>query len=284
MKTIQHLLATAALLSAGTAAWAQIPGHRIPPRTEDHFQRKLVVNRVDLTEKINEPLIAATNTGLYGEPKYAENNGLVAALMNGLQSGKYLGYNPDSLTKTMTYEDVLKLSQNLNAVDEPYDPEEPFYPDDPYNEEESEFITEEDQDNYSFDGLNNSGDPNAEGVALAPLESSIEFIENRIFDKNRSAEIYDIQYIRLVWVDPGETLPDKNFVCFKFSDVLETLEATRWANRHNDAEDRNLREIFEERLFNGFVLSVSGSGARTLPESAHRSQQMLEFEHHLWNF
>lgn len=83
---------------------------------------------------------------------------------------------------------------------------------------------------------------------------------------------------------PGETLPDDNFICLKFSDVLETLEATQWKNAFNDAEDRNMREVFEERIFNSFVLNVSDHGSRTLNDAEYQRNKMLDFEHNLWSY
>lgn len=273
---------------------AQIPGTNIPPRTDDHFQRNLVVNRIDLDEKINRPLVATTEAALYNGSRYQETNGLIKALVNGLKSGKYLAYDPDNLSKSMTYEEVFEKAQQKEGVEDPYQGgEDPEY--DPWIEEESavdEYGLEE--SGTAVTGGSGSattaswatggGQVEGQDFQLAPFESVIEFIENRIFDKNRSAEIYDIQYIRLVWVDPGETLPDDNFICLKFSDVLETLEATQWKNAFNDAEDRNMREVFEERIFNSFVLNVSGHGSRTLNDAEYQRNKMLDFEHNLWSY
>ncbi|HEX2901344.1 MAG TPA: hypothetical protein VHS96_16635, partial [Bacteroidia bacterium] len=260
----KHKISVFALAMAALSAsplMAQIPGTNIPPRPDDHFQRNLVVNRIDLGEKINKPLVATSDGGLYSNSRYTETNGLITALINGLKSGKYLAYDPDNLTQSLTYEDVKQKALDKSEpvdIEEPLDPE---FPEDPeiWFEEDSD-LTEtdvmQDGENGNSEGnslaSNGGGNQALEGdFSLAPFESVLEFIENRIFDKNRSAEVFDIQYIRLVWVDPGETLPDENFICLKFSDVLETLEATQWKNAYNDAEDRNMREIFEERIFNG---------------------------------
>jgi Gliding motility associated protein GldN len=286
MKAYQLFLATTALMISSSAVSAQVPGYRVPPRTDDHFQRDLVLSRIDLTEKINLPLVSAMSLDLYTPGANTEYRGVVAALINGLKTGKYLAHDPDDLSVLLTYEDALARSQQFNGVDEVEDPEWIDEPDPEWIEEEDINIEQDNENsgNNGFDGLaGGEGDADPE-IALAPLESVLEIIENRIFDKNRSAEIYDMQYIRIVWVDPGETLPDKNFICFKYSDIVETLEATRWANRHNDAEDRNLREIFEERIYNGYVLNVRDSYARTKEQSAFRAQQLVEFEHHLWQF
>lgn len=294
MKKVSTLTASArlfacallAFLMTGSSLLAQIPGYDNPPREDDHFQRWLVVNRIDLDEKMNRPIVATADPSLYAMGKYGENNGLVNALINGIKSGKYLAYDADSLNKSLTYEDVVELAQRINGEEEEEEiweiEEEEF----PYDEELDETIyeggSEDDADIY--DTLTDA-DADGEGdFQIAPFETAVEFIENRIFDKNRSDMVYNIQYIRLVWVDPGETLPDKNFICLKYSDVVETLEDTAWKNRFNDAEDRNLREVFDQRMFNSFATNISGKGVRTLPETEHRRNQLLEFEHHLWSF
>ncbi len=271
-----------AIVATGTL-FAQIPGHDIPPRRDDHFQRKLVVNRIDLNEKVNLPIVATQSPALYGSPEYAETNGLIVALFNGLQSGKYLAYDPDSLNKSLTYEDVMAQCQRINGeVDSGWDE----FPEDegPWDPESDLMIDEEtgegDVDIFFTDGEEAVG----ESFDYSPYESVVEFIEGRIFDKNRSSEVHDLQYVRLVWVDPGETLPDQNVVCFRYADLLDVLEETQWTNRHNDAEHRNMREVFENRLFHGFITDISGDGIRTLAESDFRRNQLLEFEHHLWSF
>lgn len=280
-----------------SAVVAQIPGERIPPRMEDHFWRRKVVNRIDLTEKINEPLVASEQMSLYGPTAYGgaygERNGVVQALVNGLKSGKYLAYDPDSLTKSLTYDDVVKKAQaqegggsgggdDWDSGDEGFDDfsaEEDFGSDDFGGDGEGGDDLEGDTDPFAAGASADEGD-----FSLAAYETVIQFIEDRIFDKNRSDMVYDIQYIQLVWIDPSETLPDKNFVCFKYSDILETLEDTQWKNKYNDAEYRNMREIFELRLFNSYIINVSGRGVRTLEESDFRRNQLVEFEHHLWSY
>lgn len=277
---------------------AQIPGTRIPPRRDDHFWRRKVVNRLDLTEKINEPLVTAEDVAIYGDPEFAETRGIVVALINGLKSGKYLAYHPDSLTKSLTYDDVVKRAQEIegsggdDSWDDSGDGFDDFDAGDDFGGDDfGDFGGDEWGDDFGGDDLGEGdSDPFATGAApaedfqIAPYESVMEFIEDRIFDKNRSDMVYDIQYIRLVWIDPGETLPDKNFICFKYSDIVETLEDTQWKNKYNDAEYRNMREIFEYRLFSSYITNVSGRGVRTIEEADFRRNQLVEFEHHLWSY
>ena len=273
MKTPRKILLLMMLGIVGSNAWAQIPGANIPPRSDDHFQRNLVVNRIDLDEKMNQAIISTQDPALYGQAQYGQTQGLIIALLQGLKRGQFLAYDSDNLGNALTYEEVALMGEKINGeelINDTYDPEYAFEPEENGGELDEQAGSGASSNPFSFE--------------VSPFETAIEFIENRIFDKNRSAEIYDIQYIRLVWVDPGETLPDKNFICFKFSDVLETLEDTQWKNRFNDAEYRNLREVFEMRLFNGFITHVSGRGVRTIEESAFRQRQMLDFEHQLWSF
>jgi hypothetical protein len=297
MKRLAFLSFLVLLGGLMTDVVAQIPGARIPPRVDDHFWRRKVVNRIDLMEKINEPLTYVEDVGLYGNPSFGETRGIVVSLINGLKSGKYLAYMPDSLNKSLTYEDVIKIAQQIDGSNtsgggDDWDSEDSGFDDfdggDDFGGDEfgsDEFGGDDlgggegDSDPFAAGGSAVEGD-----FAVGPYESVLEFIEDRIFDKNRSDMVYDIQYLRLVWIDPGETLPDKNFICFRYADVLETLEDTQWKNKFNDAEYRNMREIFEMRLFSSYIINVSGRGVRTLVESDFRRNQLVEFEHHLWSY
>jgi hypothetical protein len=277
MKRYACILPALLAFSLRATAFAQ-EGFNIPPRVEDHFQRNTVITRIALDEKINAPLIEATSMSVYDKGKFDNTNGLVAALLGGLESGQFLAVDPNDLSKTLTYDDVLNISKSLEG--EPSDPwDEPECAECDLDDTD---VLDEDKLDEDVYGTANPDDVN--GIRTAPFESVIEIIEDRIFDKNRSAEIHKIQYIRLVWVDPSETLPDKNFICLKYDDVLTALENTQWHNKYNDAEDRNLREIFELRLFNGITTNVSGRGVRTLVEAEFRRNQALEFEHNLWSY
>lgn len=247
------------------------------------------MNRIDLEEKINVPLREAEDMKIYGQSPFGETNGIVAALFNGLKSGKYLAYKVDSLNKSLTWDDVVKMAQEIEgegASDDDWDSGD----DSGFDDFDATDEFGEDEFGGGFDDLEGDNDPFGGGGGeenefdYTPFEVVIEFIEDRIFDKNRSDMVYDIQYIRIVWVDVAETLPDKNFIVFKYSDVLQTLEDTQWKNKYNDAEYRNLREVFELRMFNSVIFNVSGRGVRSLPEADFRRNQLVEFEHNLWSY
>ena len=296
MKRIAKPVLSLALVLLASGAFGQLSFNRLPVRSQDHFIRHRIVNRVNLEEKINFPLIQALSMDIYNGEEFSENAGIVAALMNALQKGDFLALDPNNLTQSLTWDQVMTKSQDLCGEINPdenweTDPDNPFYfeeTDEPGGRDG--FIDEFDPNQSpegSFESFTNSPFGNVSSdpkTNLAPFESVIEIIEDRIIDKNRSEAVYDIQYIRLVWVDPAESSPDQYFVTLKYDDVAKVLENTRWVNKHNDAEDRNLKEILELRLFSSYPINVSGRGVKTMEETYYRDQQLLEIEHHLWSF
>ncbi|MEM7654674.1 MAG: hypothetical protein AAF399_00985 [Bacteroidota bacterium] len=247
-------------------------------RPEDHFYRRRVVNRIDLGEKINQPIIRQ-QSGIYSGSQSPSNQGIIAALLAGLEAGKYFAYDPDNLEQPMNYEEV---QARMQAFQQAIEPDFEEFEDEFIAPAEDEFITE---DEFLMDELEFPEEGNQETVIdLAPYESVIQFIEDRIFDKNASEMVYHIDWFQVIWTDPGETLPEKYLVCFRYEDIMEVLAETQWHNRYNDAESKNLAEIFDLRLFHSYITDVSGSGVASLPEAEQRRQELLEFEHHLWSY
>ena len=275
-----------------------------PPRIEDHFWRRKVVNRIDLNEKINAPLIKREHKFYSENSQYTGKEGLVMALFHGLESGKFVAYHPDSLTEAMGYDEVLRRIKEIEGSLTGEDEFDSGF-DDGFGGGEGDggfddFSGEDGGEEWGFEddfgsefGGDDLGDEFAEGGDAgfgggdfdpAPFENVIHFVEDRIFDKTRSDMIYDIQYIEIIWTDPGETLPEKPLCTFKYAEVLETLDEAQWKNRFNDAEYKTLKEVFELRLFHSYIINVSGEGIRTLQEAEYRRQKLVEFEHHLWNY
>jgi hypothetical protein len=316
------------MLVAGFAA--QALAQQIRPRPEDHFWRRKVVNRIDLEEKVNQPLVKLESKYYRSNPDedevYPEKDGLVSALFRGLKSGAYTALDPDTLTKVLTWEDVIDKINKIeaegaadagleadagmpegdggfdtfegDAEEDPFasdsDFEDPFGPPpggDPFATGDdmsggmggdSELASEDGTDGAS--AASAAPDPGNDFPSMLPFERVIHFVEDRIFDKNRSDIVHDIQFIEIVWVDPNETLPERVLCTFRYEDVVETLAATQWKNRFNDAEYKNMREVFELRMFHSYIINLSGEGIVTLDEAEYRRQQLVEFEHHLWSY
>jgi hypothetical protein len=279
-----------------------------PPRREDHFWRRRVLMRIDLREKINRPLIRnevreSSNMYAPSTSEYGNRKGVVRALLDGLQDLKYAGYVHDSLDAPRTYDDIINELRRLvgGAANQQNasgggGEAAPAQEDDPFGGGGG--------DDFGFGGddfdLGGGGDLDAGGdVAgggsaandgtledmLAGCNAILEIVEDRIFDRNKSDMYYNIQYIRIIWVDPEGIYPyDVPLVAIRYEDALPVLEDTQWKNWYNDAENRSMKEIFELRLMHGFIVDVSGAQSRSTDEAEKRRQQMVEFEHHLWEF
>ncbi|MEM0999437.1 MAG: hypothetical protein AAGN35_20435 [Bacteroidota bacterium] len=63
-------------------------------RADDHFTRTLVVSRLDLDEKVNQPIVQPPAPSLQAD---ASPRGMIAALLGGLRDGEYLAYHPENL-------------------------------------------------------------------------------------------------------------------------------------------------------------------------------------------
>lgn len=290
-KFVQLTFATILFLATTSQLFAQFP-----PREEDHFWRRKVMNKIDLTEKVNLPLIAREWSWYRQYNQGTETKGLIVALMEGLQSGKFNAYATDSLDKALDYAQVMDLMKEARGEKKTEESGGGFDEDvdgDGGETEEGGGSDWDFGDEFGVSGEDEGGEKKPEGDIVfgagdeyAPLENYITFIEDRIFDKNRSAMVYDIQYISLYFVDPGGILRDRSICTFKYKEVMEFLEKTQWKNKFNDAENRNMREIFELRLFNSYIVNVSNInfGVNSLEEAEFRKQQIVEFEHNVWSY
>ncbi len=322
MKRICFILA---FISFSLQAWAQFP-----PRLEDHFWRRKVVNRIDLEEKVNKPLVKQESgyyRGSEDDSEYAGKDGIISALFSGLKETKYMAYDPDTLSKPLSYQDVIERINRINAeasaegaleeegeldlglegdggdfnafegepgnTDAPFDSSDPFA--DPFgggNEGDPFDPFANPEEDEGVDDLGSDSTAGGAGIAkgsndlpdLQPFEMVMQFVEDRIFDKNRSDMVYDIQYIEIIWVDVYGRLPERRIATFRYDDILETLDQVQWKNRFNDAQYRSMRQVFEMRLFHSYVIDISGVGIQSLAEAEYRRQQLVEFEHHLWSY
>jgi hypothetical protein len=297
------LLALVFVSALATPALAQVSGGPQPPRAEDHFHRRKILMRIDLREKLNRPIIhrqgstydAASNSFRY-------NQGLISALLSAYESGEVMGYVPDTLSQPLTWDAFAAAFRRVGTSPEAQRAEAEAFPTEPsepgfgFGDEtgldfpdETDFEPEP-TDNLSF--VNAAGNPrDASGFTaedrqnmVASFASYIEVVEDRIFDRNRSDMYHDVQYVRLVYVDPEGILPDRAFVSFRYQDLSDLLANTRCNNRWNDAEYRSMRETFDQRSFHAFIISISGNDMLTLDQSAQHQQRLTEFEHNLWEY
>lgn len=252
-------------------------------RLEDNFLRKRVRYRIDLEDKINKPIAQFTSLNLYNENSKVTNSnkdhfdyrgGVVDALLAGYANGFMIGYLPDSLDKQMKFNEFKSLYKTVSCgggcpEEEPklVEVENPADDDcDPPCEPESikvwvkQKINEDDF--YGF-------------------TKAVDIIEDRIFDKNKSTVVQKPKYIIIYKRNAADM--EVPMVAFRYEDVADTiLSKCQWTNRFNDAEHRNLKEIFELRLFNSYLTGLCYDPIKTLDQSEKRRVQMLDFEHNLF--
>ncbi len=251
----------------GLLMWVRVEA-QVSVRKEDHFYKRLVVQRMDLDEKINRPF-----RGVLRHPSdQGGANGLVQTLLSALEEGAIKAYDPDDLSRAMSYEEVVRRMKSFEQAlrGSPILDDYAYLPDS---------LETDDSDILNLDA-----DMEEENKDLGPYESVVQWTEDWIFDKNRGVMVKQIRHIQLIWTDPGETLPEKYLAVFEYGEAREVLEEARWHNRFNDAEHRSLKEAFDLRLFHSYIINVSGNGVRELAEAEKRRLQLVEFEHHLWSY
>lgn len=261
---------------------------QFPPKEDDQLKRQKVLVQVPLGEKINKPLISREEL-IYTKPtKYTETNGIIESLLMGLKTNKYNAYHGDSLNwaQPMTWNDVLERHKKFNDTGAGEEGGEEGGSGFEEIDGEAGGSTDESTEGGEEDALASGGGNGSRlGIDISPYTEKLEILEDRIFDKKRSDMYYDVQYIRLVWVDPGAVAPDKIFVAFKYADVMAQLDDTQWKNLHNDSEYRTMREVVELRMYHGVIIDVSGRGdVQSLDLAEYRRNQLVEYEHNLWHY
>jgi len=150
--------------------WAGDLSAQLDIRREDHFWRKRVVQRLDLGEKINQPLVQAeSNYYRASGSKFPEADGIVRSLINGLKTGEYVAYHPEDWDHQLNYEDIMARMREFEQAgggfgfeepapegessEEGPEPEDPFAdPFAPVDGEEDPFAPMEDDDWDSGEG------------------------------------------------------------------------------------------------------------------------------------
>jgi Gliding motility associated protein GldN len=271
------------------------------PRIEDNFWRRSVLVRIDLREKFNRPLIFKESFLYTVADVMQYREGLVRGLLKGYRNAEFIGYRPDTLNRVLLWDEFIsrltkyalgdQLVVTASTVEESSSAleESDNINDDVFNDTYSGFGLED-------EGLNTqTAEQNLASISVfndtqledmfAGMNYVVELVEDRIFDKNKSDMYYLQKYFRLIWIDPEGILPiDVEMIVFRYRDVLPVLKQMQWKNLYNDAEYRTIQEVFELRLFHGFIVDVSGSMVRSQEEAEQRRLEMVEFEHNLWEF
>ncbi|MCS7085414.1 MAG: hypothetical protein RMM53_06495 [Bacteroidia bacterium] len=273
-------------------------GRNYHPRTDDHMWRRKVLFRIDLNEKVNKPMQEEEKPIYMGkegdfpnrEKHFDTKSGIVFGLLRCFEEGRFQAYEPDELDRLLNDDGTINaLKANLAKISDQGGAVAA--------EESVDAAGSEDEDDFGVDEDSGPEEPGVEDVlstqskdefkeTFSNLTSVIEFIEDRIFEKNKSDMFYDIQYIRLYYVptpDQG-AIRDRPVVAFRYDDIKTCLDEIQWPSKHNDAEYRSMREIVELRLFNSYIINLSRDNIDTKELAERRRLAMVEFEHNLWSY
>ncbi|MBC7920021.1 MAG: gliding motility protein GldN [Ferruginibacter sp.] len=282
MKNLGKVLSFGALLAAGSFAGALAqednsrgynPNSVRPIHESDIMFKRTVWRRMDLNEKQNKPF-------------FALNSEITRVIINAAKAGLLQPYTKDSLTEKMTLE---KFNENLKT------------PTAAPELDATEKAVAATEDAWSTPTGSAPGAPVAAvGYEFLPQElKTLEIKEDLIFDKQRSRQYWDIQSITIVI--PGEKFEsglDKAVASFKYKDLVKIFRNDPKAiyfNTQNNREHKNLADAFDLRLHHARIIKVSNAddaflsdiyegGRQGLLASEQLEQQLMEFEHNLWEF
>lgn len=243
--------------------------------SSDIMYKKSVLRQLDLREKQNKSL-------------FSKNKEITRIIIDAVKEGKLKVYATDSLEKgrTLTKEEFLESIKIPN--------------------QEAEKTPEE----LEFEKANASqADPFADASAPAGPTGPAYFepkdlflmqiTEDFIFDKQRSRAYWDIQAIQIIV--PSELnqkvdLPAGTFKYKELVDVFKKDARALWFNPENDQEHRNMADAFDLRLFSSYLVKVSNPDDAYLADiyntnekegllaSYWKANEMMEYEHNLWEF
>lgn len=293
-----------ALLSSETAMAQEQDNNGYNPNSvrpihdSDIMWKKRVWRRVDLQEKQNKPF-------------FAYNKEMTRLMIDAVKAGILVPYKNDSLTTRMSKEDFLK---NLE-IPEYGGGEELTEEEKAMGFGEEEESTEEGWGDGGWgedsgDGSNDtetadsdeSASASSDKLYFSPRDVSVlELQEDMVFDKRRSRLFFDIQSIKMVIPsEKFETGLIREVGVFKYKDLVELFrnmpQEAIWFNPLNSAQHKNLADAFTLRLFGGRIIKVANPDDAMIVDIYNRSpregimasqwleQQLIEFEHNLWEF
>jgi gliding motility associated protien GldN len=265
------------------------------PLYEQHYKVR-VWRDIDLLEKQNKGF-------------FARNGEISKVMMDAIMSGELVDiYASDSLTTKLSKEDFLKGLQQEQATDYPqWDPAKDFYTDDIVTYNGKNYRALQDSRGANPETAVDSWSATSEGKALNYLAgdvSSLQLMEDVIFDRRRSRLYYDIQAIQLVV--PGsktKTGFNQSLGWIKYKDVEKIFRAhpkkAVWFNRHNTAQNKNFADALLLRLFWGPINKIQNPDNESILDTYTGNQrpykeavwarewaeiEMMEKEHNLWEF
>ena len=265
------------------------------PLYEQHYKVR-VWRTIDLQEKQNKGF-------------FAKNGEISKFIVDAIMSGEIADiYNTDSLTTKLSKEDFIKHQQQSAGQEYPiWEPGKDFYTDDivSYNGKNYRALT--DSKGANPETSTSEWTVTSEGKAAnyyASDMTTLNVMEDMIFDRRRSRLYYDIQGLELAIPGSKTQTGFNTSLCWiKYKDIEKVFRAhpekAVWFNRYNTAQNKNFADAFLLRLFKGTLTKVQNPDDESIAEifigngrpyrEAVMAQEwnemmLMEKEHNLWEF
>lgn len=238
-------------------------------RESDQMYKKTVVRALDLRERQNKPM-------------FSKNREITKFLIEAVKNGDLTPYASDSLTSRLTVEEFMKSMLMPNSESGVID---------------TQAIMIEHPDDWE-EVLKNPPSPD---YYFARDLYQMEIKEEVIFDKQRSRMYYNILAITIyIPADHPANLTgiQKVVASFDYKEAVEKVfkeNPNAVFNPQNDAQHKSLADAFELRLFSSYLVKVSNPDDQYISDkfpdqetglmaSQWAAHDLLEYEHHLWEF
>jgi hypothetical protein len=245
---------------------------------------------MDLREKQNQPF-------------FASNNEITKHIVNAAKAGILPIYQGDSMVNRMTKEEFLEKLENpalqdmnMGGADDGWGDagggDGGWGSDDGWGDTAAD-DTAADEETAATEEVSTQ--------FLVREMSTLEIVEDMIFDRKRSVTNWDIQAIKII-------IPAENFTAgvertvgvFKYKDLIDLFRSNPdqmiWFNPQNSAEHKNLADAFALRLFSARIVKVANPNDDMIidvysesPKQGIMASQWLEYElmekeHELWSY
>jgi gliding motility associated protien GldN len=247
-----------------------------PIHISNQMYKKSLIRMVDLREKQNQPI-------------FSKGKEVTRIIIDAVREGTLTAYGSDSLElgKVLTKDDFEK------AITVPSDAPA-------LTAEELEFQKQNAAESGGWGG------ETADAAALGPNKFNpdelyqMEIKEDYIFDRQRSRMYYDMQTFTIkIPAEKNIKGIEIPIATFKYKDLIDVFKndpRAIWFNSQNDSEHRNMADAFDLRLFSSYLVKVSnpkdqfladiytGSAKQAILAAQWKANELMEFEHNLWEF
>ncbi|WMN07979.1 type IX secretion system ring subunit PorN/GldN [Marivirga arenosa] len=265
------------------------PNSVYPVHEDDIMYKKRVWRRMDLREKQNKPF-------------FAKGNEITKHIVNAAKAGILPIYKGDSMVNRMTKEEFLEkledpslANMDMGGGGDAWGDSgggDSWGSDDGWGDSSGDDSSETEEES--------SASEISTEFRITQL-STLELVEDMIFDRKRSVTHWDIQAIKII-------IPAQNFTSgverlvgvFKYKDLIDLFrsnpEQMIWFNPQNSAEHKNLADAFALRLFSARIVKVANPDDNMIvdvynesPKEGIMASQWLEYElmekeHELWSY